>query len=117
VTGQSNAVFSVAGTNLDIGLHSFYAVVTASSGKQYRTETKWVRLIGPDSPFRISLASPAPVLSWPATAGRSYDILTATNISNLFQLSATLTPSNGTAQWTDTNPPAPKRFYRVRTSN
>ena len=46
VLNQSNAVFSVAGTNLGLGLHPFYAIVTASSGKQYRTETKWIRLVG-----------------------------------------------------------------------
>ena len=46
VLSQSNAVFSVAGTNLGLGLHPFYALVTASSGKQYRTETKWIRLVG-----------------------------------------------------------------------
>ena len=85
VLSQSNVVFSVAGTNLGLGLHPFYAVVTASSGKQYRTDTKWIRLVGQDSPFRVSLAAPPPRLAWPAAAGRSYDILTATNLTNAFQ--------------------------------
>jgi uncharacterized protein (TIGR03790 family) len=117
VLNQSNATFSVAGTNLDVGLHPFYALVTASSGKQYRTVTQWIRLVGPEPPFQVSLAAPPPVLRWPSTAGRSYDILSATNITNAFQLNLSLTPSNTTAQWTDTNPAVPRRFYRVRTSN
>ncbi len=68
-------------------------------------------------PFRISLIRPAPVLAWTATAGQSYDILAATNLTSVFQLSATLTPSNSAAQWIDTNPTVPRRFYRVRASN
>jgi hypothetical protein len=116
VANQSTAIFSVAGTNLDVGLHPFYAVVTASNGKQYRTQTTWIRLVNTESPFPVSLTAPPPVLSWPATVGNSYDILT-TNITNAFQLSTTLTPSNSPAVWTDTNPSAPQRFYRVRASN
>ena len=117
VLGQSNIVFSVAGTNLDLGLHPFYAVVTASSGKQYRTETKWIRMVGQDAPFPVSLIVPPPKLAWPATAGRSYDILSQTNVALAFQPSATVIPSNSAAQWTDTNAAAARRFYRVRTSN
>jgi uncharacterized protein (TIGR03790 family) len=117
VANESTAIFSIAGTNLDVGLHPFYAVVTASSGKQYRTQTTWIRLVNTEAPFPVSLTAPPPVLSWPATVGSSYDILTTTNITNGFQLSTTLTPSNSPAVWTDTNPPAPQRFYRLRTSN
>ena len=117
VSGVSNATFSVAGTNLGLGLHPFYALVTATSGKQYRTDTKWIRLIGTDSPFRVSITTPPPSLGWPATAGRSYDILSTTNLTNSFQVRASLTPSNSSAQWSETNLSAPKRFYRVRTSN
>jgi hypothetical protein len=117
VSGISNATFSVAGTNLGLGLHPFYAVVTASSGKQYRTETKWIRLVEADSQFGVSIAASPPTLSWPATAGRSYDILSTTNLTSSFQVRASITPSNSTAQWTETNISAPQRFYRVRTSN
>jgi uncharacterized protein (TIGR03790 family) len=114
---QSNAVFSVAGTNLGLGLHPFYAVVTASSGKQYRTETKWIRLVGADSSFPVSLAAPPPKLAWPAAAGRRYDVLSTTGLSAAFQTNLTLIPSNSAAQWTDTNAATSRRFYRVRTSN
>ena len=117
IAGVSNATFSVAGTNLAIGLHPFYGIVTASSGKQYRTQTLWIRLVGADSPFPVAIAAPPPVLSWPATAGRSYDILGTTSITQTFQTNATLTPTNSSPQWTDTNPLVPQRFYRVRTSD
>jgi uncharacterized protein (TIGR03790 family) len=117
VLNQSNTVFAVAGTNLGLGLHPFYAVVTASSGKQYRTETKWLRLVGRDTSFSVSLAVPPPRLAWTAAAGRSYDVLSATTITDAFQPNATLTPSNSAAQWTDTNAATAQRFYRVRTSN
>jgi hypothetical protein len=117
VLNQSSVVFYVPGPYLDLGLHPFYAVVTASSGQQYRTETKWIRLVGQDAPFRVSIAAPPPRLAWPATAGRSYDILSATNVTDAFQPGATVIPSNSSAQWTDTNSAAARRFYRVRTSN
>jgi hypothetical protein len=116
VLNQNSATFSVAGTYLGIGLHPVYAIATASSGRQYRTATQWIRIIGADSPFRISVTAPPPTLTWPATAGRSYDILSTTNPSLPFQTYATTTPSNSFARWPDTNPPVPKRFYRVRTS-
>ena len=116
VANQSTAQFSVAANTLGIGLHPFYAIVTATTGKQYRTATTWIRIIGADSPFTISLHTPPPTLSWPATAGRSYDVLTTTNLTNAFQPSATVIPSNSPALWTDTNAPVAARFYRVRTS-
>jgi uncharacterized protein (TIGR03790 family) len=117
VLNQSSAVFSVAGSYLDVGVHPFYAVVTASNGKQYRTETKWIRLVGADTPFTVSLAAPPPKLSWPAAAGRSYDILSTTNLASALQPRASITPSNCAAQWTETNTAAPRRYYRVRSSN
>jgi hypothetical protein len=115
-TGQSNAIFSVAGTNLGIGLHPFYAIVTGSGGKQYRTETHWIRLVGSDAPFQIAISTPPPRVSWSGTAGRTYEILRADNLTNVFQLQDSITLSNSNAQWVDTNPPA-QRFYRVRTAN
>jgi hypothetical protein len=118
VTGQNTALFSIPGANLDVGLHPFYAIVTASTGKQYRTDTKWIRLVAaPDGPFALSIHTPPPTLSWPATAGRTYNILSTTNLANPFVLSGSLTPSNSTAIWTATNPLAPKAFYRIQTAN
>jgi hypothetical protein len=117
VLNQPIASFVVAASYLGIGLHPFYAVVTAGAGVQYRTETKWIRIIGAESPFPVSLTVPPPALRWPATAGRSYDVLSTTNLAGAGQVTATLTPSNSAAVWTETNAPAPQRFYRVRTSN
>ncbi len=118
VTGQSSAVFSVAATNLGLGLHPFYVIVTASSGKQYRTETKWIRLVASaNTPFPITIRTPPPRLAWPATAGRRYEILSTTNITQAFGVQDTITASNSAAQWTDTNSAAVQRFYRVRTAN
>jgi uncharacterized protein (TIGR03790 family) len=114
VLNLSNASFSVAGSYLGIGLHSFYALVTATDGSQYRTETKWLRLVGNDSPFAVSISAPPPRLVWPAAAGRSYDVLSATAPDAAFQLRTTVTPTNSSAQWSDTNSPGPQRFYRVR---
>jgi uncharacterized protein (TIGR03790 family) len=116
VLNQNSATFSVAASYLGIGLHPVYTIVTANTGKQYRTATQWIRVIGADSPFRLSINAHPPTLTWPATAGRSYDILIATNLTLPFQSYATTTPSNSVARWPDTNPPVPKRFYRVRTS-
>jgi hypothetical protein len=73
-------------------------------------------LVGADSPFPVSLAAPPPKLAWPAAAGRSYDILSTTSLGAAFQASASMTPSNSAAQWTDTNAAVLPHFYRVRTS-
>ncbi len=118
VTNQSTAGFSVPGTNLDLGLHPFYAIVTANDGKQYRTETKFIRLVGFESPFPIQLTGPPSfLLSWPAIAGRSYDVLSANIVTNAFPLRDTVIPTNfGVYQWIETNPNSPQRFYRVRVS-
>jgi hypothetical protein len=114
VTNQSSALFSVPGVNLGLGLHSFYAVVTPTTGAPYRTQTQWIRLIGPEPAFALTMSAPA-TLTWPATAGRSYDVLGAATPAGL-QVQTSVIPTNSPAQWTDTNAPASSRFYRVRTS-
>jgi len=116
-TNESTAYFSVTGANLGIGLHPFYAIVTDTAGHQYRTATTWIRLIGAEPSFSTSATYPPLQLAWPATAGRSYDILLSTNIRGPFQNIATVIPSNSTALWVDTNSSASERFYRVQTSN
>jgi len=117
VTGPSTAMFSIHANNPHPGLHPFYALVTGSNGKQYRTETKWFRIVGTDMPFVLSIMAPPPTLTWPATAGRSYDVLSTINFTNAFQIRASLVPTSSVGQWTDTNVGAVQRFYRVRTSN
>ncbi len=117
VTSQSSAVFSVAGTNVGLGLQPFHAIITATSGAQYRTETKWIRLVNQaEMPFQISATASPPTLTWPATVGRSYDILGTTNVALPFVWVATVTPGNSPAVWTDTNASTP-RFYRIQVAD
>ena len=116
VNGQSNATFTVPGTNLNLGLHPFYAVVTTTAGQQYRTETKWFRLVGPDAPFALWITSPPPRLSWPGTVGRSYDILSATSFYSGFQVLTNFVPLGTPVQWSDPRAGTPQGAYRVRTS-
>lgn len=116
-TNQSSAVFSVAGTNLDLGLHPFHAMVTRNDGRQYRTETLWIRLVPasfPEPPFALTVAVPPPVLRWPATVGRTYEVWSTADLSNAFQLRATFTATNPAALWAETDLAESARFYRVR---
>jgi len=114
VSNLATATFAVAATNLGVGLHPFYAVVTRNDGKPYRTETKWVRLGGAERPFALTLIRPPPAIAWTATAGRLYEVLSATNLADPFQLRASVTPSNAAGLWLDTITGAPRQFYRVR---
>ena len=117
VLGQQSALFSVSGTNMGIGLHPFYAVVTTATGKQYRTETKWIRLLGTEPAFPIAISTPPPTLTWPATPGKTYDILSSTSVTGVYQVQDSVTVSNSLGQWIETNAAATQRFYRVRTTN
>jgi len=73
VTGQSDRYFFGCRDQSEPGLHPFYAMVTDTGGKQYRTETKWLRIVL-DTPFALSITAPPSTLTWTATAGRSYDL-------------------------------------------
>ncbi len=115
-TNIAEAVFSIAATNLGLGLHPFYAVVTGNTGGQYRTATLWIRIVGANSPFPLALTAPPPTLGWPAVAGRSYDILGAAAPNAAFQIRATVVPTNSAAQWRETNTVPAAQFYRVRAS-
>jgi hypothetical protein len=114
--GVSATTFSIAATNLGIGLHPFFALVTRADNRQYRTETKWIRIIGAESPFPLSLVDAAPTLAWPATAGRRYEVLSTIRVADTFLLRDAVTPTNSAGQWSETNNSAPQRFYRVRTA-
>ena len=114
VSNLSSATFAVAATNLGVGLHPFYAVVTHSDGKQYRTGTEWIRIGGAESPFGLTMTAPPPIIGWPATAGRLYEVLSATNVKDTFQLRGAVTPSNSPGLWIDTITGVPQQFYRVR---
>jgi uncharacterized protein (TIGR03790 family) len=114
VSNQPSAAFSLAATNLGVGRHPFYAVVTRTDGRQYRTETKWIRILGDEPPFALSIAAGAPTLTWPATAGRRYEVLSAHAVTGAYTLRDTLVPTNSPAQWAETNNAVEMRFYRVR---
>jgi uncharacterized protein (TIGR03790 family) len=116
VTNQASGTFSILGTNLGGGLHPFYAIVTAVSGAQYRTETKWIRLVSIESPFALTITGIPPLLSWPALAGRRYDILSADGLTNDFQLRQTVQATNAIEQWRDDAPNGSNRFYWVRSA-
>jgi len=113
VSNQPSALFAVAATNLGVGLHPFYAMVTRSDGQQYRTETKWIRVGGLEPAFGAALTARPATVAWPATAGRLYEILSATNLTDSFLLRGTVTPSNSPGVWIDTVTGAPQQFYRV----
>jgi hypothetical protein len=117
VLGQSNALFNVAGTNVGLGLHPFYAIVTTATGKQYRTQTIWVRMFATEPPFPVSISGPPLKLTWPATPGKTYDILSSTNLIIPFQVRDSVTVSNSLGQWVETNATSRQRFYRIRTTN
>lgn len=113
-TNQSSATFSVAAANLGIGTHPFYALVTDNSGRQYRTQTTCIDIVGLDSSISLQITAPPALLTWNAAAGRSYDVLSATNAAATFQARATVIPTNSTGQWPETNNNPVKQFYRVR---
>lgn len=114
VSNQATAVFAVAGTNFGPGLHQFWAVVTRTDGKQYRTEPKFIRFVTDEPPFQVHAVGFPPVLTWPAVAGRQYQILRAESLANEFEVGDTVVPQTSTGVWTDTNPAAPTTFYRIR---
>jgi uncharacterized protein (TIGR03790 family) len=115
VSNLATANFSLAATNLHLGLHPFYALVTRADGKQYRTETKWIRIVDAEPPFHLQFVSPVPTptLAWSATAGRRYEIHSSTNVAAPFTLHDAVVPTNSSAIWVETNPPPPRRFYRA----
>ncbi len=114
VIGKSNAVFEVTGGSLGEGLHPFYALVTTSNDEQYRTETKWIRLTSETPAFRLHATAPPLILTWRAVAGKLYEVLGATGVTGPYRSLATVTPSNSTGCWADSDSNG-QRFYRLDT--
>lgn len=122
-TNTNSATFTLTYSNLDVGTHPFYAVVTQSNGHQYRTQTQYVGLMtvnysgatlfGVDYPFPLQAQGSSPLLSWPATAGRTYTVLSTTNLLMPFQSRAMVTPTNSVGQFAETNTTPAQQFYRV----
>jgi hypothetical protein len=113
VSNLASAIFAVAATNLGVGLHPFYAIVTRNDGASYRTETHWIRIGASEPPFSLTMTAPPPAIFWPAIAGQLYQVLSATNITDTFQLRDAVTPSNSAGFWIDTITGMPQQFYRV----
>jgi uncharacterized protein (TIGR03790 family) len=110
VSNQPSAVFTAPSALLGLGLHPFYALVTDTTGKQYQTETVWIRLI----PSIVLTLSGTPLtLSWPATPGVSYNVLSTTNLSSPFQAAGSVVATGELAQWPVSAPAGTARFYRV----
>lgn len=110
-------VFEIDTVRLGAGLHPFYALVTNQSGDQYRTATTYVRLIdpsAPEAPFELTVDD-AGRLTWPATAGRTYEVLKAASLQDSFRPTAEITATNSPVQWTDSAGTLVTSFYRVRT--
>lgn len=119
-SGQS-AAFFVAPAALGVGRHPFYAIITYPGGKQFRTDTLWIRLLDGEEaepPFAVRAVFPPACLEWPATAGRTYEIL-CQNPPGSFLPVATVTATNTPVRWTiPFNPDDASSFlYRVRTEN
>jgi uncharacterized protein (TIGR03790 family) len=110
------AVFEVPGPWLGPGLHPFYAVVTWQDGRQYRTETQWVRVVADDfsaAPIRLEIQGPPWQVRWPAVVGKTYTLWTTTNLALPFLPHASWTATNAPAVWDEPDPSPPSRFYRV----
>lgn len=107
------AVFTVPANFLGAGRHPIYAVVTRAGGEQYRTDTFWTRIVGPEEAFELTVTDPLPTLTWEAAAGRNYQILATTNLAEPFALVATVTPTNSLGRWFDPGPLNRQRFYLV----
>jgi hypothetical protein len=113
VSNSASASFAVPTANLGIGRHPFYAVVTPVSGTAFRTETTWLRIIGPEPPFSLTaLAEPAR-LTWPATVGRNYQMWSGPTPITITNLRASLIATNSPLVWLEPETNAPGRFYRV----
>jgi hypothetical protein len=90
--------------------------VTRNDNKQYRTETKWIRIVGAELPFTLTASGTAPTLTWPAAAGRRYEILSSVNVASNYTLRDATIPTNSLGIWSETNNSAPQRFYRARSA-
>lgn len=117
VSNRPTAEFSVPGTQLGAGFHPFYAVVTASTGRQYRTKTIHVRLIGAESPFQIAASGAPLTIRWPAVPFRRYRIAATDRLDLPFSTIATVVPDGKTGVWTDPFPGRVCRYYRVFVSD
>jgi uncharacterized protein (TIGR03790 family) len=110
VSNQSTAQFDAPVTELGLGLHPFYAMVSDDSGNAFRTRTAWVRVI---PPFALLYASNPASISWEAVPGLLYEIEYTTNLSGPFMTVDSLLATNTFGHWQLPSIPASNAFYRV----
>ena len=96
VSNQQSATFTVPTGLLGLGLHPFYAVVTDSSGHQFRSQSIAIRIV---PSFQVSISSRPLAISWEAVPGLTYDILSSTNVLGPFQQAGTVLAAGTNAQW------------------
>jgi uncharacterized protein (TIGR03790 family) len=96
VTNQPGANFVLTATNLGLGLHPFYALITDGSGNHHRTQTVWYRII---PPITLTLTGPPLTLTWTATPGDQYNLQYTTNLTSGFQTVTTISATNTVVQW------------------
>ncbi len=120
VSNLSSANFGVSAASLGLGQHPFYAVITTTGGQKYRTANFTMRLVGFEDTIPLQILGPTPIqLNWPGTAGRRYDVLSATQMTNTFTLRTNVTASNSVnTLWIDSllSTNESQLFYRVRVS-
>jgi uncharacterized protein (TIGR03790 family) len=109
-TNQAVAEFVLSASNLGLGLHPFYAVVTDQLGRSCQTATAWYRII---PAITLTLSGAPPVLAWPAIPARQYEVQFATNLTSGFQTVAALTATNSILRWS-LAPTNPAGFFQVR---
>ncbi len=115
-TNEASPTFDVAATTLGVGLHPFYAIVTDTNGKTYRTETRFIRLVPIDTAFAVYVSRLPLTITWSSVAGRGYDVLSATNLADVLQFRTAIAATNVTTQWIEPQPDSLQRFYRIRVS-
>lgn len=106
--------FAVPSAFLGVGLHPFYARATDSLGNSYRTETIRVRLILPIPPFSLTINPQATELSWSATPGLRYQVMSSSSLTDPFQVIAGAIATNSFIQFPLTNGGGSQTFYRVQ---
>lgn len=111
VTNQSAALFPVPSELLGLGRHPFFAVVTDSFGRQFRTQTIDLRIV---PALGLSISPQPPALSWTSVPGLTYGILSSSNVLGPFQPATTLVASGTNVQWQIPGPPSAPAFYRVQ---
>ena len=109
-TNQAAAVFAVSATDLGLGLHPFYALVTDQAGHRFQTQTAWYRIL---PTITLTLTGTPPMLAWPAIPNRQYDVQFTTNLATAFQTVTTITATNSVIQW-PISTTGSAGFYRVQ---